>query len=243
MNKALKHVSATGLAMALATSAQALQFQGQVSFAVWTLPGLVASGSGSGSSGPGGITIFTTAWAWTGPVLVTYPPTAAAPRPSQRILLVAPGPCTFTAGGGPGGGLGGPCSLGGTLNVLAGGAPFLIVPLSGLGVAGRVNLGPYGSYIDAQSWTAATATPTVAGSPLTSNGVPITTVGYDARTAGGLGTVKLVAPAGLMSTLVGGNLPLFASMTLTFVPEPGTLLLVGLGIAGLGAAGRRRLRH
>jgi hypothetical protein len=45
-----------------------------------------------------------------------------------------------------------------------------------------------------------------------------------------------------MSTLAG-NFPIFTSMTLTFVPEPGTLLLVGLGIAGLGAAGRRRLHH
>ena len=49
--------------------------------------------------------------------------------------------------------------------------------------------------------------------------------------------IELVAPAGLMSTL-GGDLPLFVSMTLNFMPEPGTLLLVGSGIAGLAAVGR-----
>ena len=33
---------------------------------------------------------------------------------------------------------------------------------------------------------------------------------------------------------------IFDSETLTIVPEPGTALLMGLGLAGLGAAGRRR---
>jgi hypothetical protein len=99
---------------------------------------------------------------------------------------------------------------------LVGGAPFLVVPLGGLGVPGRVNFGFYGSYIDAQSWAAATATPTIGGSPVLDDyGVPFVTTGYDARTPGGAGAVKLVAPAGLMSTL-GGNLPLHVKMTINF---------------------------
>jgi hypothetical protein len=53
---------------------------------------------------------------------------------------------------------------------------------------------------------------------------------------------SLVAPAGLMSTL-GGDLPLFASMTLTDVPEPGTLLLLGSGIVGLAIFGCKRMRR
>ncbi len=43
-----------------------------------------------------------------------------------------------------------------------------------------------------------------------------------------------------MSTL-GGPFPLFVSMTLNFVPEPGTLLLLGSGIAGLAIVGRKRM--
>jgi hypothetical protein len=102
------------------------------------------------------------------------------------------------------------------MNAVIAGSPFLVIPLGGLGVAGRLSFGPYGSYIDAQSWVAATATPTINGSPLTTGyGAPITTVGYDARTPGGAGAIKLVAPAGLKSSLAG-NLPLYVKMTLTF---------------------------
>jgi hypothetical protein len=113
-----------------------------------------------------------------------------------------------------------------------------------MGVGVRQSFGPYVSYIDAQSWTTGVANPTVNGIVLTTGnvttpGVPFVTTGYDNRTPGGGGVIKLVAPGGLMSTL-GGNLPLFVSMTLTFVPEPGTLLLVGFGLAGLIVYGQRR---
>ncbi len=238
MRNLLKIVLAAGLAMALAASAQAAQFQNsQVSYGLSTLPPLVATGSGSGVSTPGMVTIATAGWAVTGPTLITLAPTAAAPLTALNIVLTAPGPCTFT--GSP---IGGPCALGGTANALVGGAPFLIVPLSGMGAAGRQMFGPYGSWIDAQSWQTGVATPTVAGVGLTTdNGALHQTTGYDNRTPGGNGTIKLVAPGGLMSTL-GGNLPLFVSMTLNFVPEPGTLLLLGSGIAGLAILGRKKQR-
>ncbi|MCP3984878.1 MAG: PEP-CTERM sorting domain-containing protein, partial [bacterium] len=67
--------------------------------------------------------------------------------------------------------------------------------------------------------------------------------GYDNRNALGGGNVKLVAPGGLMSTL-GGPFPLFISMVLNFdVPEPGTMLLLGSGIIGLGLVGRRKQKN
>ena len=246
MRKLMKFISAVGLAMALAASSQATPYVGGASFALATLPGLVAAGSGTGASLPNLVTINWTAAGAIGPVLITLAPTAAAPLSALNILLTAPGPCSFA--GTP---VGGACPLGGTANALVAGAPFLIVPLSGLGVAGRVGFGPYGSYIDAQSWIAATAVATINGAPMTTTVttpgggatiVPVADFGYDARTPGGLGTVKLVAPAGLMSTL-GGNLPLFVQLTLTFVPEPGTLLLLGSGIAGLAIIGRKRMRR
>jgi hypothetical protein len=37
-----------------------------------------------------------------------------------------------------------------------------------------------------------------------------------------------------------GDFPTFATLTLNYVPEPATLLLVGAGIAGLALRGRKR---
>jgi hypothetical protein len=247
----------TLLAMALATGAQATIFTGGVSFSLGGLAPQVASGTGWGTSiatppkpGPcvlGDVATITSypptyplPWAAVGPVRIGMGP-SAFPISAVTFSLVAPGPCSFTDA--PGNVLGGPCALGGAWSASVAGRPFLVIPLSGLGVTGRVSFGPYGSYIDAQQWRTGTATFTINGVAFTTtNGAPLQTAGYDNRTAGGLGTVNLVAPAGLMSTL-GGNTPLFVSMTLTFVPEPGTLLLLGLGVAGLAVVGRRRSRH
>jgi len=239
MRSFLKIVSAAGLVMALATSAQAAQFNGTVSYGLSTLTPIVATGSGSGTStvGPNLVTLPATPFAITGPVNITLDPTAAAPLTGLAATITAPVNCSF-----PGSPIGGSCPLGGTVNALVGYQPFLIVPLSGIGVNGRQTFGPYGSYIDAQAWTAGVATATVDGVALTTdNGAPHVTTGYDARTPGGNGTVKLVAPGGLMSTL-GGDLPLFVSMTLNFVPEPGMPLLAISGIAGAVILGRRRMR-
>jgi len=249
----------------VASTSHAAPFSGSVSFGLSTLTPLATSGSGSGVStmAPNQITIATAAWAQTGPVHITLAPTAAAPLTALNLVLTAPGPCAFT-----GAALGGSCALGGTANALVGGAPFLIVPFTaavsggvpaispqcaagqvpcGLGLGGRLLFGPYGSYIDAKDWTTAATSITVNGVPLTtgntqSPGPVWTTAGYDNRVAG-VGTVKLVAPAGLMSTL-GGDLPLFVTMTLTYAsaPEPGTLLLLGSGVVGLAVLGNRRRR-
>jgi hypothetical protein len=78
---------------------------------------------------------------------------------------------------------------------------------------------------------------------LLSNNVSATATAFDNRTgASGQGTVQLVAPAyALISPpSLGGNLPLFGVLTLTYLPEPGTLLLLASGVAALGAIGRSR---
>ncbi len=70
--------------------------------------------------------------------------------------------------------------------------------------------------------------------------VVLTTTGVDNRTAEGGGNLNIVSP---ISILLGplGNLPSVSILSLDYevVPEPGTLLLLGSGIAGLAMLGRR----
>jgi hypothetical protein len=57
------------------------------------------------------------------------------------------------------------------------------------------------------------------------------------------GTITLVAPIRIDTTAaISGRIPAAGWMDLTFVPEPGTMLLLVTGAIGLAVVGRRRLR-
>jgi hypothetical protein len=76
-----------------------------------------------------------------------------------------------------------------------------------------------------------------------SNAVSVTATAYDNRTAGGDGVLQLVS-AGYLHIAPGaalGNLPVFGVLNINYTPEPGTLLLLGSGVAVLAAIGRRRI--
>ena len=122
--------------------------------------------------------------------------------------------CLFAACPGAPANVSVPFTTGGVNGIGLGGSPIT--------VAGYVNLTAHGNL-----WTTGTVsigTVSVSGSPLAGN------------------TVKLVTPT-LVSTNIGASaaLPLFGILELTFVPEPGTLLLLASGVAGLAMVGRKRM--
>jgi len=108
--------------------------------------------------------------------------------------------------------------------------PFTTGPgINGVGLGGApiVASGLVNVTSNANLWTTGTATAgasSLSGSPL----------------AGG--HVKLVTPV-VISTNIGASaqLPMFGVLELTFVPEPGTLLLLASGVAGLAMVGRKRM--
>jgi len=97
--------------------------------------------------------------------------------------------------------------------------------------------------IRAQGWTTGAAVVTgipsftVSGTVFQSS----TVSGTNNLTPGGVGTISLVTPIAIDNP-VSGRTPVWGVLTLTFVPEPGTALLLGGGIAGLAAWRRRGFR-
>jgi hypothetical protein len=153
---------------------------------------------------------------------------------------------SFRPGAGPQGGLGGLAALTGTARLGLFGPPaaaFLTIPLGVVGAGGTATLSsPLGVRIrvSGTGWTTGTAKvfsvlqPTVTVASAT---------GADLRSLSGLGSVNLVSPA-LMTTNIAVSLsvPIIARLEVTFVPEPGTLGLLGFGITGRILLRRRTAR-
>ncbi len=134
---------------------------------------------------------------------------------------------------------------------------FIPLPLTaggtrGVGIGGLITINGFGAggakaSLAGAPWTIGTA---VASTGTTANGGPTATFarsGFAHGPASGTtstarrgGVVQLVTPIQIATTLPGmERIGFIAQLTLVFIPEPGTALLLGAGLAAL-AVGRRK---
>jgi PEP-CTERM motif len=238
-------LAVAGQGSAATLTASSLSFQmGALPAALF--PGVGATGTATSnlSASLGAGTVFN------GAFTTTIPTSAAPPITAIQVIISKNAGQTFSGTA--------PSKVGGNLAVegvfnwyVAGGAGLLIsVPLK-IGTPNTAFKSNGGLSVTAiaAGWTVGTAS--VMGVDVTTTTTPTgtmtnmftatsTAMGANGLTPGGAGTLVLVTPIKINSNIK--TFAAFSVLSLTYVPEPGTLLLLGMGVASLAALGRRKRR-
>jgi hypothetical protein len=206
------------------------------------LPVLTIAGAGATGTATSDLSVsLAGAGVFDGSVTTILPTSASPPLTAVQVVITKNAGATFA--GTASGKVGGNLAIEGVLAFYGIGGfptfPLLSVPLE-LGTPSTIAQSSGGVAITAiaGSWTAGTATVTGVDLTDTTAEHTVTAMGSNALTPGGAGTLVLVTPLKVISS-IAGNFANFGALTLTYAPEPGTLVLCGLGIAALGAWARR----
>lgn len=249
--RSLRWLAVALLAAAPSAQAAVLPFTGTLSVVVSVLPPIAFTGGGlvtlNGSGGLGHLSSFALSGGqFNG--LASIPQTDPAVAPIAGVLGAA-------SNGAGAFGLGGVMPLVGSVALClfdaCNGMPAanIVVPFTqngtrGIGIGGGpiVAGGFVGVTVQGAPWTTGTVTANVPFFPTATGFVHGPASGGASSAAQVSGAVRLVTPV-VVQTNIGSLpvFPVFGVLDLHFVPEPGTLLLVAGGFAGLAVAGRRRL--